>query len=60
MPKVPADKSNDKMISYLEAKVTLMEKKMGILSKLTNQIQLKDKEIKEKNEIIAKLLVLLS
>jgi hypothetical protein len=60
IPKEPMDKTPENMIGFLEQKVGYLEKKISLLSQIARQIQLKDKEIDEKNELIGKLLVLLS
>ncbi|MCP4762400.1 MAG: hypothetical protein GY870_11515 [archaeon] len=60
IPKEPSDKTPENMVAFLEQKVGYLEKKISLLSQIARQIQLKDKEIEEKNDLIAKLLVLLS
>lgn len=60
IPKPPSDPSSEKLVKYLENKVVFLERKMGILSQIANTLQAKDKEIQEKDDLIAKLLLLLS
>jgi len=60
IPKPPSDSTPDKMVGYLEQKVGLLEKKISILSQISNQLQMREKELEEKNDLIGKLLLLLS
>ncbi|MHA1819250.1 MAG: hypothetical protein ACTSU2_13410 [Promethearchaeota archaeon] len=60
MPSPPADKSPEKMVQYLEQKVGYLEKKLSIVSQIATLLQSKERELDEKNELISKLLILLS
>ncbi len=60
MPKKPASADKDTQFNYLEKKVAFLEEKINVLSGLINTLQRKELEIKDKNEVIAKLMALLS
>ena len=60
MPKKPTSGEQADLFNYLEKKVAFLESKINSLSKLVGTLQRKEIEIKEKNEVIAKLLALLS
>ncbi len=49
-----------KSLLILEKKVGFLEQKITVLSKLIRGLQAKELEVNEKNELIAKLLALLS
>lgn len=60
LPKKPADSSPERQVKYLEQKVGMLENMLSVLSKIAQQLQKKDQELMEKDEIISKLLLLLS
>lgn len=60
IPNEPAEKTPEKMMSFLETKVGIFEKMIGVMSKIANQLQAKERELDDKNELIAKLLLILS
>lgn len=60
IPTEPSEKTPEKMMSFLETKVGVFEKMISIMSKIANQLQAKEKELDDKNELIAKLLLILS
>lgn len=60
MPSQPAADNKDQLFAYLEKKITLLEAKITVLSKLIRGLQAKEVELNEKNDLIAKLLALLS
>ncbi len=58
-PKPPANMTTEQKVSYLEELVDHFEKKLGILSKIANALQEKEKLMEEKDKLIGKLLLLL-
>lgn len=60
LPPPPTGANVEQQFSYMEKKVMVLEEKLNLLSKLVSTLQLKEAEIREKNDIIAKLLMLLS
>ena len=60
MPTQPKTDDKDQIFAYLEKKVGFLEQKITVLSKLIRGLQAKELEVNEKNELIAKLLALLS
>ncbi len=60
MPKKPTSDDKTQLFNYMEKKVAFLEEKINVLSQLVNTLQRKELEIREKNELIAKLMALLS
>jgi hypothetical protein len=59
MPQRPNTDNADQMVKFLEKKVAFLESKIAILSKLVQNLQAKEMELNEKNDLIAKFLALL-
>ncbi|MBD3350664.1 MAG: hypothetical protein GF364_04170 [Candidatus Lokiarchaeota archaeon] len=60
MPNKPSSEDPEKIIKYLERKVNVFEKMLSLVSKIAGQLQNKERELDQKNELISKLLLLLS
>ncbi|GAB4310536.1 MAG: hypothetical protein Kow0069_10780 [Promethearchaeota archaeon] len=60
-PEQPSGAFSEKeRVAYLEKLVDWFEQKLGVLSKIARKLQEKEKEVQEKDELIGKLLTLLS
>ena len=60
MPSNPGSANREAQFAFLEKKVAFLEAKIGVLSKLIRGLQAKEIELNEKNDLIGKLLALLS
>jgi hypothetical protein len=60
VPKKPNSTDRNVQFKHMEKQVNYLEAKITILSKLIRGLQAKEIELKDKNELIAKLLALLS
>jgi hypothetical protein len=59
IPKSAGTTDKDAYFSFLEKKVNVLEQKINVLTGLIKNVQLKESEIGQKNDVIKKLLVLL-
>ena len=59
MPKIAGSGDKEAYFNFLEKKVNILEEKITILTALIKNVQMKNAEIAQKNELIKKLLALL-
>jgi hypothetical protein len=60
MPSKPSGDDQNAIFAFYEKKVAFLEAKIGVFGKLIRGLQAKEVELNEKNDLIAKLLALLS
>ncbi len=59
MPKSAGSGDKDAYFNFLEKKVNILEQKINVMSTLIKNVQMKEAEITQKNDLIKKLLALL-
>ncbi len=59
MPKSAGSGDKEAYFNFLEKKVNILEQKINVMARLVKNIQIKDAEIAQKNDLIKKLIALL-